>query len=84
MDRIPIDRTFREARKERAWRMLRLTSSIATAVLVIVLIAIDATFRFASWRLNVTIALVSLFLIGLLKLDTLLHRLLRRYTRQHD
>jgi hypothetical protein len=68
-------------RRERAWRMLHRTSVIAAAVLFVILIAIDILFRFASMRLNVTILLVGLFLLILLKLDTLLHRLTKRMQR---
>ena len=71
----------REARLERTWRVLRLTSIAASAVLVVVLIAIDASFRFASWQLNAVIALVAAWLFILLKLDYWLHQLVRRVRR---
>jgi hypothetical protein len=71
----------REQRIERAWRILRLTSVFASAVIIIVLVAIDFTYRFASWQLNVVIALVSVWLFILLKLDFWLHQLVRRVRR---
>ena len=63
--------------------MFRRVSAIAAGVVLVTLIAIDATFRFASVQLNVTIALVALFLFILFRLDALMHRMvLRRRSRR--
>jgi hypothetical protein len=67
--------------RERTWRMLHRTSVIAACVLLVILIAIDISFRFASSQLNITIVLVALFLLILLRLDTLLHRMVMRMKR---
>jgi membrane protein YdbS with pleckstrin-like domain len=67
--------------RERTWRMLHRTSILAACVLLVILIAIDISFRFASSQLNITIALVAVFLLILLRLDTLLHRMVMRVRR---
>jgi hypothetical protein len=72
----------RERQNERTWRMLHRTSVIASCVLLVILIAIDVSYRFASMQLNITILLVGLFLLLLLRLDTLLHRITRRMKRR--
>lgn len=61
--------------------MLHRTSVIASGVLLVILLAIDVEFRFASMQLNITIASVAAFLLILLRLDTLMHRLAGRMRR---
>ena len=74
----------REKRIELTWRMFRLTSMIAAGVILVILLIIDASFRFESVQLNITILLVALFLIILIRLDTLLHRLIQRARSRRD
>lgn len=76
-----MERNDREERIESSWRILRVTSIAASIVVVVVLVAIDYTFQFASWQLNVVIALVAIWLFVLLKLDYWLHQLVRRGRR---
>jgi hypothetical protein len=76
-----MDHRDREKRIESAWRMLRMTSIFASAVVIVVLVAVDFSFQFASWQLNVVILLVALWLFVLLKLDYWLHQLVRRTRR---
>jgi membrane protein YdbS with pleckstrin-like domain len=74
----------REKRIELSWRLFRLTSMIASGVILIVLIAIDVSFRFVSFELNITIVLVAIFLLILIRLDALLHRMVTRIrSRRH-
>jgi hypothetical protein len=73
----------REERIERTWRIFRMTSIAASVAVVLVLLAVDYSFRFASWQLNVVIALVAIWLFVLLKLDYWLHQLVRRVRRLH-
>jgi len=77
-----MDHTRREQQIERNWRIFRLTSMIAAGVVLVLLLAIDASFRFESWRLNVTLILLAVILVILLRLDPLLHRLVQRMRRR--
>ncbi|MDP4198846.1 MAG: hypothetical protein Q8922_02630 [Bacteroidota bacterium] len=70
--------TPHERGAERTWRLFRLTSMIAAAVLLVILLVIDFSFGFASSQLNITIALVAAFLGILLRMDTMLHRVVRQ------
>ena len=74
----------REKRIELTWRMFRLTSMIASGVLLVILLAIDASFRFESAQLNITVVLVAIFLFILTRLDTLLHRLVQPVRSPRD
>ena len=65
---------IREQRKERTWRMLRQTSTLAAGVLLVLLLAIDAYFRFESAQLNLTITGLAVFFLVLWRIDLLLHR----------
>jgi hypothetical protein len=71
-------KNYREKRIELTWRVFHLTSMIAAGVVLVILIALDASFGFVSARLNVTIALIAIFLFILLRLDGLLHRMVSR------
>ena len=77
-------KNYREKRIELTWRMFRLTSMIASGVVLVILIALDASFGFASAQLNVTIVLVAIFLVILLRLDKLLHRMVQRMRSRRD
>ena len=77
-----MDHSRREQQIERTWRVFRMTSMIAAGVVLMVLIAIDASFQFVSSRLNWTVALVAIVLIILLRLDPLLHRMVMALRRR--
>jgi uncharacterized membrane protein YbaN (DUF454 family) len=68
----------REQRLEANWRLFRKTSMLASAVLIVLLLAIDAQFGFSSWKLNVVIVMLALILFILFRLDYWLHQLVKR------
>ena len=55
--------------------MLRRTSALAAGVLLVILLALDAYFRFASSQLNLTIAGLAVIFLILSRLDLVLHRI---------
>ena len=66
---------LRERRFDRNWRIIRQTSMISTGVVLTILLVLDGSFLFESWRLNVTIVLLTLFFAVLSRIDLFLHKL---------
>ncbi len=57
--------------------MLRMTSRMAAGVLLVILLALDAYFRFESAQLNLTITGLAVFFGVLSRIDLLLHRIVK-------
>ena len=72
-----MDHELRERRLEANWRLLHTTSMIAAVVTILLLLAIDAFYQFASPQLNIVIVLVALCFFVLWKLEAKVHELSR-------